>query len=146
MKKERKGGAEPVADPRRIEFFRKQQDALFAINGKGGFKGYSVFVFPDGAVYEKPDVGNATYVFKFEDPIEVDENRLKLEADRRMTSEERQEVIESRLSNIIGSGKEKMTRKKLVSMGGKKFVHPKTEQNDEAWEERMGRVLEELKA
>lgn len=52
-------------DRRRIEFFRKQPDALFGFTGTGGFTGYYGFMFDGFIVLEHPLCENAAYFIDF---------------------------------------------------------------------------------
>ena len=126
------GRMERPTDARRIEFMRNQKNVLFGFASKNnGFKGYYGYVFPKFFVLENEKVGNAAFFRNFDEGIiEVDENRYHLPPERRMTEEERKQVLDKYWEPVGGLNKSEITK-----AGAERKVHPQMK-NDE-WEKIM---------
>jgi hypothetical protein len=136
-KKKREGGGEPLpVDPRRIQFIREQPNVLFGFKGvNSGFKGYYGFVFPKFMVLENNKVGNAMFFYNFDKPIEVDEKRFNLPPNKRMTSEERRNILRQYWEPVAN-----FTKEEFKQVGAVKQYHP--HMNNEQWEEKMRTEIE----
>ncbi len=97
-------------DPRRIEYLRKQPDALFGFLGNNGFRNYYGFVFKNFIVLENPKCENAAY---FVELPNLSEEEIKVA----QTYSGREELIENYWKpyenrgkwDLYTSGHERMT-------------------------------------
>ncbi len=80
-------------DRRRLSFLQNQSDALFAFTEAGkGFDGYYGFVFPWGIVMEHPVAENRVFFIKFDEPLDIPEERMKLPPAQRVPRTMREEL------------------------------------------------------
>lgn len=124
---------ERPTDPRRIEFMKNQRNVLFGFASKNkGFREYYGYVFPKFIVLENEKVGNAAFFQGIEEEkgIEVDEKRFILPAERRMTKQEREDILGKYWKPISG-----LNKSQIVNAGAERKVHPHMK-NDE-WEKKM---------
>ena len=99
-------------DPSRLEFFRRQPGVLFGhVTQKEGFKDYRVFFFRNFAVIEHPAMENAAYFIDFDQPLEVDLDRL-------MTPEEKMAVVEKHWPDEL-----QLTKGEMRQRGFTRIVH-----------------------
>jgi len=143
LEKEKPKGVEArprVVDPKRLEFMRNQEDVLFGFDGiNSGFRGYYGFVFKNFLALENAKTGNATYFFKFSEPINVDPSVYRLPPSKRIPEPQRAEILDKVWKPIAGQSKSKSLEAGAVS-----YWHPKV--SDEEWEVKMSQKLAEIRA
>ncbi len=103
-----------ASDPRRVEFLRKQPDALFGFYGQEGFLGYRGFVFRNFIVLEHPKRENAAYFIDFDQPIGEEEIKDVLE---KITAKKR--ILEKYWKPFEGKGKWQTSQ----SAGVERMIH-----------------------
>jgi hypothetical protein len=130
--KRKMGEANPLPiDPRRIQFMKEQPNVLFGFNGfNSGFKGYYGFVFPKFIVLENNKVGNAMFFYNFDNRIEIDEKRFNLPPKKRLSREERQNILKQYWEPVAG-----FTKEEFKQVGAVRQYHPYM--NNKQWEEKM---------
>ena len=140
QKQKREAGEKIYVDPRRLEFLEKQPDALFGVVGaNSGFRGYYGIVFPWGLILENPRIGNALYIVPFKPPIKPEDPRIfKLPPEKRLTSEEREQIIEERIKPLTN-----LTKSEIVQRGAIRIIHPPVTSKE--WEEKMTSVISEYR-
>lgn len=119
---------EKIADPRRLSIVTEMDKALFGFVGaNSGFNGYYGVVFPHCLVLENPKIGNAAYIVRFEDKIEVDPDKLEKEPPERFPDENRrEEVLNDRWEPFAGLTKEEMQRLANAT----RVIHPPHNRED----------------
>lgn len=123
-------------DPRRLEFMKNQEKAIFGFaSKKSGFDGYYGFVFPNFFVLDHKKIGNAAFFVNLEESLDIDQKRFKLSSERRATKEERMAILKNYIEKYINS-----SRTQIVSMGAKQKYHP--HMGNEKWEEKMQQEID----
>lgn len=129
-------GSKPPPDPRRLEFYKSLPGVLATFDGevntrqkieKYGVEGipYQGYIFLDYIVLDCHEVGNAIFVRKLDQPIDVPIDRLQLPASERMTADEK-----ARFKNEIWTRFRDSNKNTLKEMGFVKMNHPPTDEND----------------
>ena len=112
-------------DSRRLRFMENQSNVLFGIQGMdSGFSGYYGYVFKNFLLLENNVVGNATYFFDFESPLEVNSGRIG-KADRAAILQQQWEPIAN------------LSKPEALDAGAERKWHPITDIDDDHWEEIM---------
>ena len=134
----------PLIDPRRLKFMHEQPDVLFAFDGENsGFRGYYGFAFPWGIVLENGKIGNATYFFKFDEPMQINKDQIKnLLPAQRMSVTERKDYLDKYWGPISGLSKGGA----IKEMGAKREYHPHAARSAEDWKNRMQQEIDKRRS
>jgi len=95
------------------------------------------FVFSDFMVLVNQRIGNALYFYEFEESIEVDDQRFKLPPSMRLTSEERQKILDEKWGPVSG-----LTKSEFRKKGAQQKYNPQQVLTDEDWASKMEEEIE----
>ena len=92
----------PVVDSERLEILQGHPATLFGVVDKSkGLNGYHFIVCRGGLIAESAITGNAAYIFKFDQPLNIPPEKLQRPKAERLTEEERSHIIEAYLLPLL---------------------------------------------
>jgi hypothetical protein len=130
-----------LVDERRLKFFTKHPDALFAFHEKkkneDSEEYYRIFVFKKYMIGENPVGENAAYLFPLKNPLNIKQGE-------RPIREDRQKFIKENWDDIYAG----LPKQDVRERGARQIIHPKREQNDDAeWYDKwQAKMTEETEA